>query len=128
MVAWYGGWPPFLVFARSATLGNSRCTHPPRRLLPLLAVLGALLLTLSSMNAPLRKQEVCTSNGYAVGAFCWDVPEFSVLFTFIWRPQLEPGPDNHAVLAVRLGSTATALGRRLAAGWAGGLQAWHAGR
>jgi hypothetical protein len=141
--AWYGGYswgPRFLVFAAiPATLRlSAECTHPPRRVLPLLAVLGALLLSLwgGFDGAMLRfwKQEVCTSNGYAVEAFCWDVPEFSVLFTpFIWRPQLEPGAwlllAYELVLAVRLGSTpATALGRRLAAVWAGGLQAWHAGR
>ena len=126
--AWYGGYswgPRFLVFAAipAALRLAAECTYPPRRVLPLLAVLGALLLSLwgGFDGAMLRfwKQEVCTSNGYAVEAFCWDVPEFSVLFTpFIWRPLLEPGAwlllAYELVLAVRLGPYRR---RRSAAGW-----------
>jgi len=140
--AWYGGYswgPRFLVFAAvPASLRlAAECAHPPRRVLPLLMVLGALVLSLwgGFDGAILRfwKQEVCTLNGYAVEAFCWDVPEFSVLVTpFLWTPRLDAGGwlllGYGALLAVRLGaSPARALGRRLAAVLSGAFASWRPG-
>ena len=140
--AWYGGYswgPRFLVFAAiPASLRlAAECGHPPRRVLPLLAVLAALLLSLwgGFDGAMLRfwKQEACTRNGYALEAFCWDVPEFSVLFTpFVWRPHLEPGAwlllAYELVLAVRLGARpVAALGRRLAEVASRQASAWRQG-
>ncbi len=140
--AWYGGYswgPRFLVFAAvPASLRlAAECAHPPRRLLPLLAVLGALMLSLwgGFDGAVLRfwKQEACTFNNYAVEAFCWDVPEFSVLVTpFIWAPRLDPGAwallGYSVVLALRVGaSPAVALVRRIAAAVSGGIRAWREG-
>jgi hypothetical protein len=140
--AWYGGYswgPRFLVFAAiPASLRlAAECRHPPRRVLALLAVLAALLLSLwgGFDGAVLRfwKQEVCTRNGYAVEAFCWDVPEFSVLFTpLIWKPRLDAGAwallTYGLVLLVRLGwAPARALGRRLVEVVSRAAQAWRAG-
>ena len=140
--AWYGGYswgPRFLVFAAiPASLRlAAECAHAPRRVLPLLAVLGALLLALwgGFDGAVLRfwKQEVCTASNYAVEAFCWDVPEFSVLFTpFIWPPRLEPGGwlllAYALVVAVRLGARpAVSLVRRLADDLSRGARAWREG-
>lgn len=127
--AWYGGYswgPRFLVFAAvPASLRlSAECEHPARRTLPLLATLGALLLALwgGFDGAMLRffRQEVCTAYNYAVEAFCWDVPEFSVLVTpFIWAPSLEPGAwallGYEVLLALRLGwAPAASLVRRVA--------------
>lgn len=140
--AWYGGYswgPRFLVFAAiPASLRlAAECAHPPRRVLPLVAVLAALLLSLwgGFDGAVLRfwKQEVCTASNYAVEAFCWDVPEFSVLVTpFIWRPRLEPGGwlllGYAAILALRLGAVpARALARAMGDGLARGARAWREG-
>jgi hypothetical protein len=140
--AWYGGYswgPRFLVFAAvPASLRlSAECAHPPRRVLALLAVLAALLLSLwgGFDGAVLRfwKQEVCTFNSYAVEAFCWDVPEFSVLFApFIWLPRLDTGAwfllAYAVVLAVRLGAgPAVALGRRLAEIASGTVRSWREG-
>ncbi|HSP20602.1 MAG TPA: hypothetical protein VLQ79_13875 [Myxococcaceae bacterium] len=140
--AWYGGYswgPRFLVFAAiPASLRlAAECAHPPRRLLPLLAVLGALLLSLwgGFDGAVLRfwKQELCTASNYAVEAFCWDVPEFSVLFTpFVWAPRLEPGGwlllGYGLLLAVRLGAApAVALAGAATAGLSRGARAWRQG-
>ena len=140
--AWYGGYswgPRFLVFAAvPASLRlAAECRHPPRRVLALLAVLAALLLSLwgGFDGAVLRfwKQEVCTASGYAVEAFCWDVPEFSVLFTpLIWTPRLDTGAwlllGYAAVLAVRLGwAPASALGRRVAEIASAAARAWREG-
>jgi hypothetical protein len=140
--AWYGGYswgPRFLVFAAiPASLRlAAECAHPPRRALALLAVLAALLLSLwgGFDGAVLRfwKQEVCTFNGYAVEAFCWDVPEFSVLFTpFIWTPRLRAGDwlllGYAMLLAVRLGwAPARALGRRVAELASRIAHAWRGG-
>ena len=140
--AWYGGYswgPRFLVFAAiPASLRlAAECTHAPRRALALLAVLGALLLALwgGFDGAMLRfwRQEVCTASGYAVEAFCWDVPEFSVLVTpFIWTPQLTTGGwllfAYALLLAVRLGWTpARALGRRVAELASAAVRGWRHG-
>jgi len=140
--AWYGGYswgPRFLVFAAiPASLRlAAECAHPPRRVLPLLAVLAALLLSLwgGFDGAVLRfwKQEACTFDNYAVEAFCWDVPEFSVLFTpLIWTPRLEPGGwlllGYAVLLLVRLGaSPAVALVRRTEAAVSRGIRAWREG-
>jgi len=95
--AWYGGYswgPRFLVFAAiSASMRlAAEVSRPPRRLLPLLCVLAALLLSLwgGFTGATFRfwHQDLCTQSNYALEALCWDVPEFSVLWTpFVWpRP------------------------------------------
>ena len=140
--AWYGGYswgPRFLVFAAiPASLRlAAECTHAPRRALALLAVLGALLLSLwgGFDGAMLRfwKQDVCTANGYAVEAFCWDVPEFSVLVTpFIWPPRLATGGwlllGYVLLLAVRIGWVpARAFGRRLREISSRAVHAWREG-
>ena len=140
--AWYGGYswgPRFLVFAAiPASLRlAAECTHPPRRALPLVAVLLALLLSLwgGFDGAVLRfwRQDICTAGNYAVEAFCWDVPEFSVLMTpFIWTPRLKPGDwallGYQLLLAARLGAGPTlALGKRLRVLASSAVGAWRAG-
>lgn len=140
--AWYGGYswgPRFLVFAAiPASLRlAAECAHPPRRVLPLLAVLCALLLSLwgGFDGAVLRfwKQEGCAMSHYAVEAFCWNVPEFSVLFApFIWAPTLDAGGwlllAYALLLAVRLGAwPALSLGRGLADRLSRGVETWRAG-
>jgi hypothetical protein len=128
--AWYGGYswgPRFLAFA--AVPGSLRLAaevgRPPRRILALLAVLGALLLSLwgGFDGATFRfwGQEVCTRANYALEALCWDVPEFSVLWTpFVW-PRPLTGSEwvllaYGAGLGVRLGARpARALGQAIRA-------------
>jgi hypothetical protein len=116
--AWYGGYswgPRFLVFAAiPASLRlAAEVNQPPRRLLPLLCVLGALLLSLwAGFNGATFRfwhQDVCTQGNYALEALCWDVPEFSVLWTpFVW-PRPLAGNEwallaYTILLAIRLGA------------------------
>jgi hypothetical protein len=140
--AWYGGYswgPRFLVFAAiPASLRlAAEVGRPPRRLVPLLLVLGALLLALwgGFDGATFRfwRQDVCTQSNYAFEALCWDVPEFSVLWTpFVW-PRPLAGNEwallAYAVLlAIRLGAKpAQALVRTLQTLASGTGRAWREG-
>jgi hypothetical protein len=88
--AWYGGvsWGPrFLLFASlpASLLLAAQVRRPPRALLATSIVLAALVLSLwvgiDGQTFGRFAQNVCAANHYYVEAFCWYVPEFSVLWT-----------------------------------------------
>jgi hypothetical protein len=100
--AWYGGFtwgPRFLTFASlpAALLLAAHVRRPPRTLLAATAVLAALLLSvwvgIDGQAFGRFAQAPCQANHYYLEAFCWYVPEFSVLWTpFVFgRGLLWPG-------------------------------------
>ena len=99
--AWYGGlaWGPrFLVFASlpAALLLAAQIRRPPTALLALTAVLAALLLSLwvgvDGQTFGQFAQSQCTTNHYYLEAFCWYVPEVSVLWTpFVFHASVSAG-------------------------------------
>jgi hypothetical protein len=93
--AWYGGYtwgPRFLIFASlpAALLLAAQVRRPPSRLLPATVVLAALVLSIwvavDGQAFGNFGQELCAANNYRDEAFCWYVPEFSVL----WTPFVHP--------------------------------------
>jgi hypothetical protein len=100
--AWYGGFtwgPRFLTFASlpASLLLAAQVRRPPRSVLVMTVVLGALLLSLwvgiDGATFGRFAQATCQANHYYLEAFCWYVPEFSVLWTpfvfggRLWWPQ-----------------------------------------
>ena len=96
--AWYGGFtwgPRFLVFASipASLLLAAQVRRPPQALLAATVVMAALMLTLwvGIDGAVFGRfaQAPCQANHYYLEAFCWYVPEFSVLWTpFVFRGQV----------------------------------------
>jgi len=96
--AWYGGFtwgPRFLVFASlpASLLLAVQVRRPPRTLLALSVVVAALVLSvwvgIDGQAFGRFGQDVCAANHYYLEAFCWYVPEFSVLWTpFVFRAQV----------------------------------------
>lgn len=96
--AWYGGFtwgPRFLIFASlpASLLLAAQVRRPPRSLLAATAVLAALLLSLwvgiDGQVFGRFAQAPCQANHYYLEAYCWYVPEFSVLWTpFVFGGQL----------------------------------------
>jgi hypothetical protein len=93
--AWYGGFtwgPRFLIFASlpASLLLAAHVRRPPSALLPATIVLAALILSvwvgIDGQVFGQLGQDVCAANSYRVEAFCWYVPEFSVL----WTPFVHP--------------------------------------
>jgi hypothetical protein len=101
VVGLYGGYtwgPRFLMFASlpASLVLAAAVRRPPRRLVAASAVLAVLALSLwagiDGQTYGLYAQSLCTANHYSLEAFCWYVPEFSVLWTpfvfhapFSWR-------------------------------------------
>jgi hypothetical protein len=88
--AWYGGFtwgPRFLTFASlpASLLLAAQVRRPPLALLAATAVLAALLLSLwvgiDGQVFGRFAQAPCQANHYYLEAYCWYVPEFSVLWT-----------------------------------------------
>jgi hypothetical protein len=96
--AWYGGFtwgPRFLVFASlpASMLLAAQVRRPPQALVAAAAVMAALLLSLwvgiDGQVFGRFAQAPCQANHYYLEAFCWYVPEFSVLWTpFVFRGQV----------------------------------------
>jgi hypothetical protein len=93
--AWYGGFtwgPRFLIFASlpASLLLAAQVRRPPGGLLPATVVLAALALSawvgIDGQVFGQLGQDVCAANSYRVEAYCWYVPEFSVL----WTPFVHP--------------------------------------
>lgn len=93
--AWYGGFtwgPRFLIFASlpASLLLAAQVRRPPSALLPATVVLVALIFSVwvgvDGQVFGQFGQDVCSANSYRVEAFCWYVPEFSVL----WTPFVHP--------------------------------------
>jgi hypothetical protein len=135
--AWYGGlaWGPrFLVFASlpAAFLLAAQVRRPPQSLLALTAVLAALLLSLwvgiDGQTFGQFAQGQCTANHYYLEAFCWYVPEFSVLWTpFVFHATISASELVLIVYAVAatvfvayplLRQLATTTGRDTGLAWA----------
>jgi hypothetical protein len=88
--AWYGGFtwgPRFLIFGSlpASLLLAAQLRRPPGRLLPATVVLAALVLSVwvgvDGQAFGNFGQDLCAANNYRDEAFCWYVPEFSVLWT-----------------------------------------------
>ena len=88
--AWYGGFtwgPRFLTFASlpAALLLAAQVRRPPRALLALTVVLAVLVLSawvgIDGQVFGRFAQTTCNANHYYLEAFCWYVPELSVLWT-----------------------------------------------
>ena len=96
--AWYGGFtwgPRFLIFASlpASLLLAVQVRRPPRALLALSVVLVALVFSvwvgIDGQTFNRFAQNDCTANNYYLEAFCWYVPEFSVLYTpFVFHAQV----------------------------------------
>jgi hypothetical protein len=96
--AWYGGFtwgPRFLIFASlpASLLLAAQVRRPPRALLALSVVVAALVLSvwvgIDGQAFGRFGQDVCAANHYYLEAFCWYVPEFSVLWTpFVFHAQV----------------------------------------
>jgi hypothetical protein len=96
--AWYGGFtwgPRFLTFASlpASLLLAAQVRRPPRSVVAMTVVLAALLLSvwvgIDGATFGRYAQANCQANHYYLEAFCWYVPEFSVLWTpFVFRGQL----------------------------------------
>jgi hypothetical protein len=93
--AWYGGFTRFLIFASlpASILLAAQVRRPPRALLALTVVLAALVFSvwvgIDGQTFNRFAQNVCNANNYYLEAFCWYVPEFSVLFTpFVFHAQV----------------------------------------
>ncbi len=96
--AWYGGFtwgPRFLIFASlpASLLLAAQVRRPPRALLALSVVVAALVLSvwvgIDGQVFGRFGQDVCAANHYYLEAFCWYVPEFSVLWTpFVFHAQV----------------------------------------
>lgn len=94
--AWYGGYtwgPRFLIFASlpASLLLAAQVRRPPSRLLPATVVLVALVLSVwvavDGQAFGNFGEDVCATSNYRNEAFCWYVPEFSVLWTpFVSHP------------------------------------------
>jgi hypothetical protein len=135
--AWYGGlaWGPrFLVFASlpAALLLAAQVRRPPSTLRALSAVFAALLLSvwvgIDGQTFGQFAQSQCTTNHYYLEAFCWYVPEFSVLWTpFVFHASVSAG--DLVLIAYAVGATAyvaypllrqwaAAARREIVLGWA----------
>jgi hypothetical protein len=111
--AWYGGFtwgPRFLVFASlpATLLLAAQVRRPPQAFLAGTIVLGAVLLSLwvgvDGATFGRFAQAPCQANHYYLEAFCWYVPEFSVLWTpFVFRGQLTWA--HYIVIAYAAGAT-----------------------
>ena len=86
--AWYGGFtwgPRFLAFASvpAALILTLKVERPSEKLLENLVVILVLALSvwvgLCSAVFGLYEQGFCAENQYALEAFCWYLPEYSVL-------------------------------------------------
>jgi hypothetical protein len=96
--AWYGGFtwgPRFLIFASlpASLLLAAHVRRPPRALLAATVVFAALVLSvwvgIDGQVFGRFAQSPCQANHYYVEAYCWYVPEFSVLWTpFVFGGQL----------------------------------------
>ena len=88
--AWYGGfsWGPrfFLLASIPASLALAVSLQAPLRIMPRLAVLAVLALSvwvgINGAVYNLDQLGICVENDYALESAMWYVPEFSVL----WRP------------------------------------------
>jgi hypothetical protein len=112
--AWYGGFtwgPRFLIFASlpASLLLAAQVRRPPRALLGMTVVLAALLLSvwvgIDGATFGRFAQAQCQANHYYLEAFCWYVPEFSVL----WTPFVVGGQlwlTYYIVIAYSVGVTA----------------------
>lgn len=109
--AWYGGFtwgPRFLTFASlpAALLLAGQVRRPPRALLALTVVLGALLLSvwvgIDGQTFGRFAQGPCVANHYYLESFCWYVPEFTVLWTpFVFHAQ--PSLGDFVLIAYAVG-------------------------
>lgn len=88
--AWAGGFtwgPRFLTFASvpASLLLAAQVRRPARGLIALTVVLAVLVFSawvgIDGQTFGRFGQEVCSANNYSLDAFCWYVPEFSVLYT-----------------------------------------------
>ena len=112
--AWYGGFtwgPRFLVFASlpASMLLAAQVRRPPQALVAAAAVMAALLLSLwvgiDGQVFGRFAQAPCQANHYYLEAFCWYVPEFSVLWTpFVFRGQV--WWPHYILIAYAVGVTA----------------------
>jgi hypothetical protein len=112
--AWYGGFtwgPRFLIFASlpASLLLAAQLRRPPRSLLAATVVLVALVLSLwvgiDGQVFGRFAQAPCQANHYYLEAFCWYVPEFSVLWTpFVFGGQL--WWPHYILIAYAVGVTA----------------------
>jgi len=102
--AWYGGYawgPRFLVsasvpaaFVLAARLRSGEASGLVRDLLLLVGVVLSAWAGVNGIAFNLTGQGLCLQNRYALEAFCWYVPEFSVLYTPLWnRPPLSTDQD-----------------------------------
>jgi hypothetical protein len=112
--AWYGGFtwgPRFLIFASlpASLLLAAQLRRPPRSFLTCTLVLAALVLSLwvgiDGQVFGRFAQAPCQANHYYLEAFCWYVPEFSVLSTpFVFGGQL--WLPHYILIAYAVGVTA----------------------
>jgi hypothetical protein len=112
--AWYGGFtwgPRFLIFASlpASLLLAAQLRRPPRSFLTSTLVLVALVLSLwvgiDGQVFGRFAQTPCQANHYYLEAFCWYVPEFSVLSTpFVFGGQL--WWPHYILIAYAVGVTA----------------------
>jgi hypothetical protein len=96
--AWYGGYtwgPRFLIFASlpASLLLAAQVRRPPRGLVPATIVLAVLVLSvwvgIDGQTFGRFGQDVCAASNYRLEAFCWYLPEFSVLWTpFVGHPNV----------------------------------------
>ena len=138
--AWYGGFtwgPRFLIFASlpASLLLAAQVRRPPQPLLTATVVMAALLLSLwvGIDGAVFGRfaQAPCQANHYYLEAFCWYVPEFSLLWTpFVFGGQV--WWPHYILIAYALGVTGYVaypfLRQWTVTAWRGLGQAWDAHR
>lgn len=122
--AWYGGFtwgPRFLIFASlpASLLLAAQVRRPPSALLPATVVLVALIFSVwvgvDGQVFGQLGQDVCAANSYRIEAFCWYVPEFSVL----WTPFVHPNFSWLLPIVVAYAATVAAcVARPLFSKWA----------